>query len=172
MDLITGDKQHLRLIEWEITAIIYVHPHNLWQEQQKHIPSLTIHSFTILMIKGQGTGVYMPQYLLKWSRNIGEDATFHANLLGLNFFIKLVIYILNRNVMMTSSNGKFSALLTLCAGNSPVTGEFPSQKPVTRSFHVFFDLHLSKLLSKQSSNCKYIYIRATIKQESLLLEIL
>ena len=27
--------------------------------------------------------------------------------------------------MMTSSNGKFFALLTLCAGNSPVNGEFP-----------------------------------------------
>ena len=31
-----------------------------------------------------------------------------------------------------------SALLTLCAGNSPVTGEFPSQRPVTRSFDGFF----------------------------------
>ena len=38
----------------------------------------------------------------------------------------------------------FSALLALCAGNSPVTGEFPSQRPVTRSFDVFLDLHLSK----------------------------
>ena len=28
----------------------------------------------------------------------------------------------------------FSALLALCAGNSPVAGEFPSQRPVTRSF--------------------------------------
>ena len=40
----------------------------------------------------------------------------------------------------------FSALLTLCAGNSPV----PAQRPVTRSFHVFFDLRLNKPLSKQS----------------------
>ena len=30
----------------------------------------------------------------------------------------------------------FSALLALCAGNSPVTGEFPAQRPVTRSFDV------------------------------------
>ena len=30
----------------------------------------------------------------------------------------------------------FSALLALCAGNSPVTGEFPSQRPVARSFDV------------------------------------
>ena len=44
----------------------------------------------------------------------------------------------------------FSALLALCAGNSPVTGEFPSQRPVTRSFYVFFDLHPNKRLSKQS----------------------
>ena len=43
----------------------------------------------------------------------------------------------------------FSALLALCAGNSPVTGEFPSQRPVTRSFDVFFDLRLNKRLSKQ-----------------------
>ena len=44
----------------------------------------------------------------------------------------------------------FSALLALCAGNSPVTGEFPSQRPVTRSFDVFFDLRLDKRLSKNS----------------------
>ena len=44
----------------------------------------------------------------------------------------------------------FSALLALCVGNSPVTGEFPSQRPVTRNFDVFFDLCLSKRLSKQS----------------------
>ena len=44
----------------------------------------------------------------------------------------------------------FAALLALCAGNSPVTGEFPAQRPVTRSFHVFFDLRLNKRLSKQS----------------------
>ena len=44
----------------------------------------------------------------------------------------------------------FSALLALCEGNSPVTGEFPSQRPVTRSFDVFFDPHPNKQLSKQS----------------------
>ena len=44
----------------------------------------------------------------------------------------------------------FSALLTICAGNSPVPGEFPTQRPVTWSFDVFFDLRLNKRLSKQS----------------------
>ena len=44
----------------------------------------------------------------------------------------------------------FSALLAICAENSPVPGEFPAQRPVTRSFDVFFDLHPNKRLSKQS----------------------
>ena len=43
----------------------------------------------------------------------------------------------------------FSALLAICAGNSPVPGEFPIQRPVTRSFDVFFDLRSNKRLSKQ-----------------------
>ena len=44
----------------------------------------------------------------------------------------------------------FSALLAICAGNSPGPGEFPAQRPVTRSFDVFFDLRLNKRLSKHS----------------------
>ena len=44
----------------------------------------------------------------------------------------------------------FSALPALCAGNSPVTGEFPAQRPMGQSFDVFFDLRLNKQLSKQS----------------------
>ena len=44
----------------------------------------------------------------------------------------------------------FSALLAFCVGTSPVPGEFPVQRPVTRSFDVFFDLHPNKRLSKQS----------------------
>ena len=44
----------------------------------------------------------------------------------------------------------FSALLAICAGNSPVTGEFPAKMPVMRSFDDFFDLRLNIRLSKQS----------------------
>ena len=35
-------------------------------------------------------------------------------------------------------------------GNSPASGEFPAQRPVTWSFDVFFDLCLNKRLRKQS----------------------
>ena len=44
----------------------------------------------------------------------------------------------------------FSASLAICAGNSPVPGEFPAQRRVTRSFRVFFDLRPNKPWSKQS----------------------
>ena len=44
----------------------------------------------------------------------------------------------------------FYALLAICAGNSPVTGEFPAQRPMTQSFDIFCDLRLNKRLSKQS----------------------
>ena len=43
----------------------------------------------------------------------------------------------------------FSALLVISARNPPITGEFPTQRPVTRSFAVFFDLRLNERLSKQ-----------------------
>ena len=47
---------------------------------------------------------------------------------------------ISKRFMMTSSNGSIFMLLDLCAGNSPVNGEFPSQRPVTLRFDVSFDL--------------------------------
>ena len=44
----------------------------------------------------------------------------------------------------------FSELLDICVGNSPLSGEFPAQRPVTRSFDVFLDLRLNERLSKHS----------------------
>ena len=43
--------------------------------------------------------------------------------------------------------GTFSVLLAICAGYSPVTGEFPAQRPVAPSCVVFFDLSLNIRLS-------------------------
>ena len=44
----------------------------------------------------------------------------------------------------------FSELMALCVGNSPVTDEFPLQRPVTWSFDALFDLCLNKRSCKQS----------------------
>ena len=56
---------------------------------------------------------------------------------------------LQQDAFMFLKGVTFSALLVLCAGNSSVTGEFPSQRPATRSFDVFSDLCLNNRLSKQ-----------------------
>ena len=52
-------------------------------------------------------------------------------------------------IMMTSSNGNISRVTGPLCGEFTGPGEFPSQRPVTRSFVVFFDLRLNKRLSKQ-----------------------
>ena len=73
-----------------------------------------------------------------------------------NYYIALTLDGANNSISLSSipwwrhQMETFSALLALCAGNSPVTAEFPSQMPVTQSIGVFFDLVLNKRLSKQS----------------------
>ena len=54
------------------------------------------------------------------------------------------------NIMMTSSNGNIFRVTGHLWGNSPVSGEFLAQRPVTRSFDIVFELRLNKRLSKQS----------------------
>ena len=49
----------------------------------------------------------------------------------------------HRANMMTSSNENIFRVTGPLWGESPVTDGFPSQRPVTRSFDVFFDLRLS-----------------------------
>ena len=72
----------------------------------------------------------------------------YATLMGLwpttRWIIPLTPFIMNSHQMET-----FSALLAICVGNSPDTGKFPSQRPGTRSFDGFFNLHHNKRLSKQ-----------------------
>ena len=53
-------------------------------------------------------------------------------------------------VMMTSSNGTIFRVTGPLCGEFTGPGEFPAQRPVTRSFDVFFDIRLNKRLSKQS----------------------
>ena len=68
--------------------------------------------------------------------------------LGLQYEPGVVVIPWWRHQMETFSASPCS--LDLCAGNSQVTGEFPSLRPVTRSFDIFFDLRLNKWWSEQS----------------------
>ena len=54
------------------------------------------------------------------------------------------------NIHVDVIKWNISALLAFCVGKSSVPGEPPAQRPVTRSFDVFFVLCLNKRLSKQS----------------------
>ena len=63
--------------------------------------------------------------------------------------VAFLIVIQTISIMMTSSNGNiFRVTVPLC-GEFTGPGEFPTQRPVTRSFDVLFDLRLNKRLSKQ-----------------------
>ena len=71
----------------------------------------------------------------------------------------------------------FSALLAICAGNSPVTGEFPTQRPVTWNFDVFFDLRHNKRwvnngeagdLSRHRAHYNVTVMSTTSKQQHLI----
>ena len=52
--------------------------------------------------------------------------------------------------MMTSSNGNFFRVSGHLCGDFTDPGEFPAQRPVTRSFDDFLSLCLNKRVSKQS----------------------
>ena len=81
-------------------------------------------------------------------------------LLGLNELILMQQYfsifrcmiwwhVISSNPWWRLQMESFSALPPFCVGNLPVTGEIPTQRPVTRSFDVFFDLRLNKRWSTQ-----------------------
>ena len=75
-----------------------------------------------------------------------NNVVIHLSLLLANNVWRMDMFTWWRHQMET-----LSALLAICAGNSPVPGKFPAQRPVTRSFDVFFDLlRRNKRLSKQS----------------------
>ena len=60
------------------------------------------------------------------------------------------IQYISENVMMTPSNWNIFHVTVPWWGESPVTGGFPSQMPVTRSFDVINYLRLNKRLNKRS----------------------
>ena len=60
------------------------------------------------------------------------------------------LYVSVRINMMTLSNGNIFRVTGPLCGEFTGPGEFPTQRPVTRSFDVFLDLRLNKRLNKQS----------------------
>ena len=82
----------------------------------------------------------IPSCYIRWHSTQRYASLWYSELIGWN---ELIPWWRNQMEIV-------STLLALFAENSPVTGEFPARRPVTRSFDVFFDLSLNKRLSKQS----------------------
>ena len=78
--------------------------------------------------------------------DVGSDTTLASRC----FLYMLAMWLFRPRSWWRHQMETFSTLLAICAGNSPVPGEFPAQWPVARSFDVFFDLRPNKRLSKQS----------------------
>ena len=92
----------------------------------------------------------------KWFWNCSVLIWLHNLLLWLIIYIypysRLVHWHMGGTIitMMTSSNGNIFRVTGPLCGEFTGPGEFPTQRPVTRSFGVFFDQRLNKRLSKQS----------------------
>ena len=82
-------------------------------------------------------------------RNIVSVPTYPLNHILLRSLPRRDINVVASQIMMTSSNGNIFRVTGPLCGEFTGPGEFPAQRPVTRSFGVFFDLRLNKRLSKQ-----------------------
>ena len=92
----------------------------------------------VLCCASQGIPVACCVALLWWNQVVTQYPT-----QSLSALIVLCL------TMMTSSNGNIFRVTGPMCGEFTGPGDFPAQRPATRSFDVFFDLRLYKRLSKQ-----------------------
>ena len=90
-----------------------------------------------------------------WGRTVGTFGEFWICLMIFyssyaNAKCNIMLQYSKLHIMMTSSNGTIFRVTGPLCGEFIGPGEFPTQRPVTRRFDVFFDLRLNKRLSKQS----------------------
>ena len=90
------------------------------------------HSRLLLRMFFSVLDIYWLGHHLVWIEEVGRD-------MGIQYVANNVYCLL----MMTSSNGNIFRV------TGPLCGEFPTQRPATQSFDIFFDLRLNKRLSKQ-----------------------
>ena len=119
--------------------------HGPWYQIQERDNGFNIQSIWFETLWDMGTG----RPSLNWTEPDHETPCFNETRKGIHLFICHMGW-WSPMPWWRQQIETFPALLAICAGNSPVPGEFPAQRPVTQSFDVFFDLRLNKRLSKQS----------------------
>ena len=80
-----------------------------------------------------------------------QNFTLTAVFMNKNFFtwVSISWQLRHQKIMMTSSNGTIFRVTDPLSGEFTGPGEFPAQKPVKRSFDVFFEPRLNERLNKQ-----------------------
>ena len=106
-------------------------------------PMLTQYQTTFLLLQCSTLLISSGRFAPKSGQRCPKCHSLGADMFGADIYIALCQFTAGQ-CMMTSPNGNFFRV------TGPLCGEFPSQRPVTRSFDVFFDLCLNKRLSKQS----------------------
>ena len=125
-DYITGSNI-LKLVKTNIATLHQRHTKVLIQRYAyKGINDSSDESQNILGEQGQKLWLLMPQLLGPPPQQF-LCCCLHAGLSGIPW----------QTTWWRHQLETFSALLALCAGNSPVTGELSSQRPVTRSFDIW-----------------------------------
>ena len=106
-------------------------------------------SFYQYMVGTLGINLIMPTFMkpfLNSQTSIWSKAEWCESLSSILMIWNRVVFY---DSMMTSSNGSIFCVTGPLCGEFAGPGEFPTQRPVTRSFDVFFDLRPNKRLSKQ-----------------------
>ena len=99
-----------------------------------------------------GYSMVIAKVIITWSIITGyciQHGNCRGNYSRVNYNRMAVAFMIISHAWWCHPMETFSALLAICAGNSPASGEFPAQRPVMRSLDVFFDLCLNKQLRKQ-----------------------
>ena len=109
--------------------------HNHWIS----LKILSCHNVTFVIIDGFAK--------LSWWQPAVPPVISDNEIIMATLSLQCVVQVMNS--MMTSSNGNIFRVTGPLCGEFTGPGEFPTQRPVTRSFDVFFDLRLNKRLSKQ-----------------------
>ena len=123
------------VINWRNWYIVFGHGCDTIDSQMSPQPRLCL---------GYGE-IWESVVLQSWPKTRFQFLLYHGN-------AKLLLNkeILPMQIMMTSSNGNIFRVTGPLCGEFTGPGEFPTQRPVTGSFDVFFDLRLNKRLSKHS----------------------
>ena len=106
----------------------WIYPHNTINKKAAFTQMMARHGTGDIWIKD---GLFLRHIYPSLGLNVLNSCKWDAIIMGRPYRIA------HRTTWWRHPMKTFFALLAICAETSPVTGEFPAQKPVTRSFDVF-----------------------------------